>query len=107
MGLRGAANALMLREAALRLARPIVAVTSLTAEAETLAHELAFFLGESIDADGPSRRVHLLRGWDLKPFAAISPPPGVQASQLRRRGGMRWRRLERAADRHHLGGSAH
>ena len=82
MGLRGAANALMLREAALRMARPIVAVTSLTSEAEALAHELAFFLGESIDADVPSRRVHLLRGWDLKPFAAISPPSDVQASQL-------------------------
>ncbi len=64
------------------MARPIVAVTSITSEAEALAHELAFFLGESIDADVPSRRVHLLRGWDLKPFAAISPPSDVQASQL-------------------------
>ncbi|HVN27037.1 MAG TPA: transcription-repair coupling factor [Candidatus Binataceae bacterium] len=82
MGLRGAANALMLREAALRLARPIFAVTSLTSEAEALAHEVAFFLGESPDADLPARRVHLLRGWELKPFAAISPPPDVQASQL-------------------------
>ncbi|HLX37905.1 MAG TPA: CarD family transcriptional regulator, partial [Candidatus Binataceae bacterium] len=82
MGLRGAANALMLREAALRLQRPIFAVTSLTAEAEALASELAFFLGESADADVPSRRVHLLRGWELKPFAAISPPADVQASQL-------------------------
>src|SRR2546426_1107994 len=36
MGLRGAASALMLREMALRLARPIVAVTSLAAEAEAL-----------------------------------------------------------------------
>ena len=64
------------------MARPILAVTSLTSEAEALAHELAFFLGEPIDADVPSRRVHLLRGWELKPFAAISPPPDVQASQL-------------------------
>src|SRR3984893_14760933 len=82
MGLRGAANALMLREAALHLNRPIFVVTSLTSEAEALAHELAFFLGESVEADVPSRRVHLLRGWELKPFAAISPPPDVQASQL-------------------------
>src|SRR6202022_2000494 len=82
MGLRGGANALMLREAALRLNRPIFAVTSLTSEAEALVHELAFFLGESVEADVPSRRVHLLRGWQLKPFAAISPPSDVQASQL-------------------------
>ena len=84
MGLRGAANALMLREAALRVARPIVAVTSLTSEAEALAHELAFFLGESVDADVPSRRVHLLRGWELKPFAAISPPLGCASLAARR-----------------------
>jgi transcription-repair coupling factor (superfamily II helicase) len=82
MGLRGAANALMLREAALRVARPIMVVTSLASEAEALAHEVAFFLGESIDHDVPSRRVHLLRGWELKPFAYISPPADVQASQL-------------------------
>ena len=44
MGLRGAAGALMLREMALRLRRPIVAITSLAAEAEALAGEAAFFL---------------------------------------------------------------
>ncbi len=82
MGLKGAANALMLREAVLRLNRPIMAVASLASEAEALAHEVAFFLGESIDRDVPARRVHLLRGWELKPFAYISPPPDVQASQL-------------------------
>src|ERR1700722_11473327 len=82
MGLRGAANALLMREAVLRLQRPLLAVTSLSAEAEALAHELAFFLGESLDADVPARRVHLLRGWELRPFAAISPPSDVQASQL-------------------------
>ena len=41
-----------------------------------------FSSASRIDADVPSRRVHLLRGWELKPFAAISPPPDVQASQL-------------------------
>ena len=41
-----------------------------------------FFSASRVDADVPSRRVHLLRGWELKPFAAISPPPDVQASQL-------------------------
>ncbi len=82
MGLKGAANALMLREAALRLDRPILVVASLASEAETLAHETAFFLGESIDLDVPARRVHLLRAWELKPFAHISPGSDIQASQL-------------------------
>jgi transcription-repair coupling factor (superfamily II helicase) len=82
MGLKGAANALMIREAASCLARPLLVVTSLASEAETLAHETAFFIGESLDQDAPSRRVHLLRAWELKPFAHISPPADTQASQL-------------------------
>src|SRR5258708_29383897 len=82
MGLRGAASALMLREMALRLARPIVAVTSLAAEAEALAGEAAFFLSESLEADAATRRVHLLRSWEVKPMAQLSPPTDAQASQL-------------------------
>ncbi|MGH7948694.1 MAG: hypothetical protein ACREQF_05680, partial [Candidatus Binataceae bacterium] len=57
LGLRGVAGGLMLREAALRLDRPILAVTSLAKEAEALATELALFLDESLDHDGASRRV--------------------------------------------------
>ena len=82
MGLRGAASPLMLREMALRLARPIVAVTSLAAEAEALAGEAAFFLSESLEADAATRRVHLLRSWEVKPMAQLSPPTDAQASQL-------------------------
>src|ERR1700692_2669224 len=51
MGLRGAPGALMIREMALRLKRPIVAVTSTAPEAEALAGEVAFFLDEPADAD--------------------------------------------------------
>jgi len=51
MGLRGAAGALMLREMRLRLARPIVAITSTAPEAEALAGEAALFLDEAADAD--------------------------------------------------------
>ncbi|MDB5108471.1 MAG: helicase, partial [Candidatus Binatus sp.] len=82
MGLRGAASALMLREMAIRLARPIVAVTSLAGEAESLATETAFFLDEDAQADGATRRVHLLRSWEVKPMAQISPPPDAQVAQL-------------------------
>ena len=46
MGVKGAANALMLRQAVIELARPIIAITSLASEAEALAGELAFFLDQ-------------------------------------------------------------
>ncbi|MGA9742590.1 MAG: hypothetical protein WBQ33_19220, partial [Candidatus Binatus sp.] len=82
MGLRGAAGALMIREMALRLRRPIVAVTSTAPEAEALAGEVAFFLGEEPDADAATRRVHLIRSWEVKPMAQLSPPTDAQASQL-------------------------
>ncbi len=82
MGLRGAASALMLREMALRLHRPIVAITSLANEAEALATEAAFFLDEGTDSDPATRRVHLLRSWEVKPMTQLSPPPDAQASQL-------------------------
>ena len=82
MGLRGAAGALMIREMALRLKRPIVAVTSTASEAEALAGEVAFFLDEPADADAVTRRVHLLRSWEVKPMAQLSPPTDAQASQL-------------------------
>ncbi|MFZ0887209.1 MAG: transcription-repair coupling factor [Candidatus Binataceae bacterium] len=82
MGLKGAAGALMLREAAVRLRRPIVAIASTPGEAETLAHEAAFFLDESLEADTPSRTVHVMPAWELKPFAHLSPPHDTQAAQL-------------------------
>ena len=82
MGLKGAANALALREAALSLSRPILAITSLASEAETLASEVAFFLDEPNDVDAAAARVHLLPAWELRPFAQLSPPPDVQAAQL-------------------------
>ena len=82
MGLRGAAGALMIREMRLRLTRPIVAVTSTAPEAEALAGEVAFFLDEPADADAATRRVHLLRSWEVKPMAQLSPPTDAQASQL-------------------------
>jgi transcription-repair coupling factor (superfamily II helicase) len=82
MGLKGAANALMLREAALTLERPIVAVTPLASEADALASELALFLDQPADRDSAHCRMHLLPAWELRPFAHLSPPPDVQAAQL-------------------------
>src|SRR5271167_1946351 len=82
MGLKGAANALMLREAALNLNRPILAITSLASEAEALAGELAFFLDQPATCDAASARVHFLPAWEVRPFAHLSPPPDAQAAQL-------------------------
>ena len=82
MGLKGAAGALMLREAALGLGRPILVVTALAREAEALASEVGFFLDEPPERDPLARRVHLLPAWELKPFAHLSPPPQTQAAQL-------------------------
>ncbi|MGH7915925.1 MAG: hypothetical protein ACREQE_00535, partial [Candidatus Binataceae bacterium] len=82
MGLKGAANALMLREAALTFERPLLAITASANEAEALAGELAFFLDQARDCDPAKARLHPLPSWELRPFAHISPPPDVQAAQL-------------------------
>jgi transcription-repair coupling factor (superfamily II helicase) len=82
MGLKGAAGALMLREAAMTLGRPVLVVTPLAREAEALASEVGFFLDEPTERDPIARRVHLLPGWEVKPFAHLSPPPQIQAAQL-------------------------
>ena len=82
MGVKGAANALMLRQAVIELARPIIAITSLASEAEALAGELAFFLDQPADCDAATARVHFLPAWEVRPLAHLSPPPDVQAAQL-------------------------
>jgi transcription-repair coupling factor (superfamily II helicase) len=82
MGLKGAASVMMLRETALRVQRPIVAVTSLASEAEAFAHDCAFFMDEAADSDAPARRVHHLPAWEIKPLAHLSPPPDTQAAQI-------------------------
>ena len=82
MGLKGAANALMIREVALTLERPLVVIAPLAAQAEALASELAFFLDQPPDADAARSRIHLLPTWELRPFAQVSPPSDLQAAQL-------------------------
>jgi transcription-repair coupling factor (superfamily II helicase) len=82
MGLKGAAGALMLRETALKIRRPIVVVTSKAVEAETLAHEAALFMDEPLEGDAAARRIHLFPAWELKPFVHLSPPPDTQAAQI-------------------------
>jgi transcription-repair coupling factor (superfamily II helicase) len=82
MGLKGAANALMLREIALAMPRPLLVVTALASEAEALAGELAFFLDQAAHCDAAQAKVHFLPACEVRPFAHLSPPPDVQAAQL-------------------------
>ncbi len=82
LGLKGAAAALALRQVALGLERPIVAVTAQAKEAESLAHELKFFLDEPGERDTSGSRVHHLPAWEFKPFANLSPPADTQAAQI-------------------------
>ncbi len=82
MGLKGAAGPLMLRDAVLALKRPILAVTPLSSEAETLAAEAGFFLGEAPQGGALERRVYLHTGWEVAPFGRISPPLDNQSAEF-------------------------
>ncbi|MGO9059164.1 MAG: transcription-repair coupling factor [Candidatus Binataceae bacterium] len=82
MGFKGAAGPLMLREAMLALRRPILAVTPLPSEAETLAAEAGFFLGEVPQGGALDRSVYLHTGWEVAPFGRISPPLDNQAAEF-------------------------
>jgi transcription-repair coupling factor (superfamily II helicase) len=82
MGLKGAANALMLREAAQTIEVPLLVITPLASEAEALAGEVGFFIGQRADCDAAQSKIHLLPAWEIRPFAHLSPPPDVQAAQL-------------------------
>src|SRR5579875_2755677 len=72
-GLKGAALPLSLREAATELRRPIVAVTPLAREAETLAAETGFFLGQSLAQEPLARTLYLHPGWQIAPLSRLSP----------------------------------
>jgi transcription-repair coupling factor (superfamily II helicase) len=80
MGLKGAAGPLLLREAAIALKRPIVAITPLSSEAESLAAEVGFFLGAQ--GGTPEPALHLHTGWEVTPLARISPPLDNQSAEF-------------------------
>ena len=82
MGLKGAANALMLRQAAVTMPRPLLVIAPLASEAEALAGELGFFLDQPPECDAAQAKVHLLPAWEIRPFAHLSPPSDIQAAQL-------------------------
>jgi transcription-repair coupling factor (superfamily II helicase) len=81
-GLKGAAFALLMREAVLGLERPIVAVAPCAREAEALAGEVALFLGDEGGNEALARMVHLLPAWEAPPLAPVSPSVNTQAAQF-------------------------
>jgi transcription-repair coupling factor (superfamily II helicase) len=82
MGLKGAANALMVREVIGTVQRPLVVVTALASEAESLSSELAFFLDQTAETDAAYRKVNPLPAWETRPFAHLSPGSDIQGAQL-------------------------
>ncbi|HTT74680.1 MAG TPA: transcription-repair coupling factor [Candidatus Binataceae bacterium] len=82
LGLKGAANALMVREAALTITQALLVITPRASEAETFAGELAFFMDQRPECDPADARVYLLPAWEARPFAHVSPGPDTQAAQL-------------------------
>jgi transcription-repair coupling factor (superfamily II helicase) len=82
LGLKAAANALIVREAALAIAQPLLVITPMPNEAETFAGELAFFMDQPPERDPADASVYLLPAWDARPFAHVSPGPDTQAAQL-------------------------
>jgi transcription-repair coupling factor (superfamily II helicase) len=82
MGLKGAAAPLLLREAAAELTRPLLAVMPLSSEAESLAAEVRFFMGEPAQRGALERLVCLHTGWEVTPLARISPPLENQSAEF-------------------------
>jgi transcription-repair coupling factor (superfamily II helicase) len=81
-GLKGAANSLMLRETAIGFERPLLVITPLAGEAESLVGELSFFMDQPSECDAADARIYHLPAWEARPFAHVSPPPDSQAAQL-------------------------
>jgi len=81
-GLAGGAPAYFVARFFAITPRPSLILAPNAAEAERLAGDLRFFLGEDDEAAPFSRRVHYLSSWDVVPFEDISPPPEAVAARI-------------------------
>lgn len=81
-GLRGPARAALLASLWHAAPRPMLVVAPDAQAAETLAQDLIFFLGEVEAGSALERRVHVLPGWDVAPFAPVSPSPEAVAQRI-------------------------
>lgn len=81
-GTRGPARAAFVGQLGRYLARPLLVFAVNAREAEVLAQDIRFFLGESADLDLARKRVHVFPAWDTAPFAPMSPSPEVVAQRI-------------------------
>ncbi len=81
-GVRGPARAAAVAALARRLKRPLLVFAATAAEADLLAQDIRFFLGESAEAELGDKRVHVLPAWDTAPFAPMSPSAEVVAQRI-------------------------
>ena len=81
-GARGPARAALLAELGRACDRPLVVLVPNPGDAEVLASDLRFFLGESPEEPLLQKRVHLFPPWDVAPFAPMSPSPEVVAQRI-------------------------
>ncbi|MCW5890676.1 MAG: transcription-repair coupling factor [bacterium] len=72
-GLRGSGPALALARLLEEGRRPVLVLAADAAAAEGFAADLRFFLGDRRRGDPLVRRVHVLPGWEVPPFEALSP----------------------------------
>lgn len=81
-GARGPARAAFVAQLARYLSRPLLVFAVDVREAELLAQDIRFFLGEPAEAELTRKRVHVLPAWDTAPFAPMSPSPEVVAQRI-------------------------
>jgi transcription-repair coupling factor (superfamily II helicase) len=81
-GLRGPARAAFVAALHRRGPRPTLVVARDAKEAEALAQDLHFFLGEEPSSEALRKRIHVLPAWDVAPFSPISPSPDTIAQRI-------------------------
>ena len=82
-GLRGGARALLIAEAYRAAPSPFLVLAANASEAETLASDLALFLGEDRLTPALTRIVQSFPPWDVPAFEPVSPPAAVVHDRMR------------------------
>lgn len=81
-GARGPGRAAFVAQLARFVSRPLLVFAANAREADRMAQDVRFFLGEASDADLTTKRVHVFPAWDTAPFAPMSPSPEVVAQRI-------------------------
>lgn len=81
-GARGPGRAAFVAHLARFVSRPLLVFAANAREAEQMAQDVRFFLGEVSEPDLTAKRVHVFPAWDTAPFAPMSPSPEVVAQRI-------------------------